>query len=34
MVDKLSPKTKRILQAKIAGQRHKDIAKIEYPNAT
>src|SRR4051812_39816773 len=34
MVDKLNPKTKRIIKAKIQGKKHKEIAKVEYPNAT
>lgn len=34
MVDKLTPKTKRIIKAKIQGKKHKEIAALEYPNAT
>lgn len=34
MVDKLNPKTKRIIKAKIQGKKHKEIAAVEYPNAT
>lgn len=34
MIEKISPKQKRIVKAKIKGAKLKDIGNVEYPNAT